>query len=401
MDSSHLILQITALFVLMFFVSRVLRRFGVPAIISFLMIGFLAKGWIPHESGELLEIFKEAGIILLFFFLGLEYSFERLKGMINIWKPGVIDLSFNLVPVFLLALAFGFDPVTALIIAGVFYPSSTSIVAKLLMDFRRLASPEADLLIGILIFEDLVSIILISILTPMVEAGGFDPIQLPLSTLKMVLVLVAFYLLHRFGVPRVQGWLDRSSEDETFVFFMLGLLLFVGISFKGLGLSEALGAFLLGVLVPETRVMENIEKHLSAFKELSIGVFFFFFAYESELSMPEDISFLILLAILGVVLKVVSTYFCAVVFGLKRKARLRASLSFVARGEFSVVIASLEPSVKILSIPFIFFTAVVGSFLFAVAPKVADLIYPPKKRGRPRFSQAQIAFPQGRRKAKP
>ncbi|MDQ7038878.1 MAG: cation:proton antiporter [Aquificota bacterium] len=401
MESSHLIVQITLLFILMFAISRFLKRFGVPSIISFLLVGFLAKGWITHESGGLLEIFKEAGIILLFFFLGLEYSFERLKGMVNIWKPGVIDLAFNLIPVFLIALAFGFDPVTALIIAGVFYPSSTSIVAKLLMDFRRLASPEAELLIGILIFEDLVSIILISVLTPMVEAGGLDIIQLPLSALKMAVVLFAFYMLHRFGIPRIRSWLDRSSEDETFVFFMLGLLLLVGISFKELGLSEALGAFLLGVLVPETRVMENIERHLSAFKELSIGVFFFFFAYESDLSVPRDLGLLMLLALLGVVLKVVSTYLGAWAFGLRKKARLRASLSFVARGEFSVVIASLEPSVKILSIPFIFFTAVVGSLLFAVAPKVADLIYPPKRKGRSRFSQAQIVFPQGRPRGRP
>jgi CPA2 family monovalent cation:H+ antiporter-2 len=402
MESSHLIIQITLLFVIMFLTARFLRRFGVPAIISFLLVGFLAKGWVVHESRELLEIFKEAGIILLFFFLGLEYSFERLKGMINIWKPGVVDLLFNLVPVFLLALAFGFDPITSLIIAGVFYPSSTSIVAKLLMDFRRLASPEAELLIGILIFEDLVSIILISVLTPMVEAGGLDLTELPVSILKMGGVLTVFYLIHRFLIPRVQGWLDRASEDENFVFFLLGLLLLVGVSFKEAGLSEALGAFLMGVLVPETRVMQNIEHHLSAFKELSIGVFFFFFAYESEILVPDKLGFLVLIAVLGIVLKVVSTYLGAYVFGLKRKARLRSALSFVARGEFSVVIASLDPGVKLISIPFIFFTAVVGSFLFAVAPKVADLIYPPKRRrGRPRFSQAQISFPRGRPPERP
>ena len=395
-------IQITLLFVLMFLFARFLRRFGVPAIISFLIVGFLAKGWIHHESGELLELFKEAGIILLFFFLGLEYSFERLRTMVNIWKPGVVDFLLNFVPIFLLAKAFGFDLVTSLLIAGVFYPSSTSIVAKLLMDYRRLALPEAELLIGILIFEDLVAILLLSLLTPMVEAGSLDLSKVPLSLLKILGVLLAFYWVYRFVVPRVQGWLDRSSEDENFVFFLLGLTLLTGISFKEIGLSEALGAFLLGVLVPETRVMENIERHLSSFKELSIGIFFFFFAYESDLALPEELGFLAVLLLLGVFLKLVSTYVGAVLFGLRKKARLRASLSFVPRGEFSVVIASLEPSAKVLAIPFILATAVVGSFLFAVAPKLADAVYPPKRRrGRRGPSRAGASFPRGRPRAGP
>ena len=380
MDHAYTLIQVNLLFILMFLVSHFLRKVQVPPIISFLLVGFLAKFWLPHESAEPLEIFKEAGIILLFFFIGLEYSFERLKNMISIWKPGIVDLLINFFPVFFLSLAFGFNPITSLIIAGVFYPSSTSIVAKLLMDFKRLASPDAELLIGILIFEDLVAILLLSVLIPMSEFGSLEPKTIPISLFKILIVLVIFYLLYTFVLPKIKGWLDRVSEDENFVFLLLGGVLVVGLAFKEVGLSEALGAFLLGVLVPETRVMENIEHHLSAFKDLSIGVFFFFFAYESELVVPEQIHFPLLIIALGVSLKIVSTYIAAYLYGMKRRARLRTALSFVPRGEFSVIIASLEPTVKLLSIPFIFATALVGSFLFVIAPKVVDRIYPPKKK---------------------
>ena len=400
MDHSLTFLQINVLFILMFLTAHILKKVSVPPIISFLLIGFASKFWISHESTQLIELFKEAGIILLFFFIGLEYSFERLKNMVSVLRPGIVDLLFNFFPIFLLARLFGFDLVTSLLIAGVFYPSSTSIVAKLLMDFKRLASPEAELLIGILIFEDLVSIMLLSILIPVVEFGSVEPKTIPVSLVKILLVLVIFYLLHRFLIPRVQHWLDRASEEESFVFFLLGITMVVGVSFKDLGLSEALGAFLLGVLVPETRVMENIEHHLSALKELSIGVFFFFFAYESELTLPENLKFVLLLILLGVLLKVISTYLAAYLYGMKRKARLRTSLSFVPRGEFSVVIASLEPTVKLISIPFILSTALIGSFLFVAAPKVADIIYPPKRRPRRRvrkeLSPVQGASPRGR-----
>jgi len=211
MDHSITFLQISLLFVLMFFATSLLRKINIPSIISFLLVGFFSKLWLHPESTHLLEVFKEAGIILLFFFIGLEYSFERLRGMTSVLKPGLIDFSLNFVPIFVLARIFGFDTVSALVLAGVFYPSSTSIVAKLLMDMKRLASAEADLLIGILIFEDLVCIILLSVLIPMTEAGSLEPEALPLSVLKIMVVLVVFYLVHRFKPPlTLQGAVHRG-----------------------------------------------------------------------------------------------------------------------------------------------------------------------------------------------
>jgi len=224
----------------------------------------------------------------------------------------------------------------------------------------------------------------------MTEMGSLEPEALPLSVLKILVVLLIFYLIHRFVIPRIQSWLDRVSEEDIFVFFLVGIVLVVGISFKEAGLSEALGAFLLGILVPGTRVMENIEHHLSPLKELSIGVFFFFFAYESDLMLPENVGFVLLLAVLGVLFKVISTYLSAHVYGMKKRARLRTSLSFVPRGEFSVIIASLEPALKLIAIPFILTTALIGSFLFVLAPKITDLIYPPRKPPRRKARRASF-----------
>ncbi len=390
MQEQSLIL-LNLLFIALFLAGYLLKRLGIPVIISFILVGFLAKLWIPEEEVHSLTLFKEAGIILLFFFIGMEYSFERLKGMVSIWKPGVIDLLLNFFPTFFISLAFGFDYITSLIIAGVVYPSSTSIVAKLLMEFKRLASPEAELLIGILIFEDLVAILLLSFLIPLKEAEGSGFVELPLSLVKILVIFVIFYLLDRYVIPKVSSLLDKVSEEDTFVFFLLGSILLTGLLFKEMGISEALGAFLLGVLVPETRIMENIEHHLSSLKEFSIGIFFFFFAYETQLEVPREIYLLVVITLLGIITKILSTYLAGWVFGLKRKSRLRAALSFVPRGEFSVIIASMEPSVKVISVPFIFTTAVLGSFLFGFSGKIVDKIYPPKKkrasRGR---SQAQL-----------
>ncbi|HIP42869.1 MAG TPA: cation:proton antiporter [Aquifex aeolicus] len=365
---------------LMFASAYLLRRISIPSIIAFMLVGFTAKFYIDPHHMEHFEIFKHAGIILLFFFIGLEYSFEKLQNMLGAWKTGSVDFVFNFIPPFVLAYLFGFDFFSALILAAVFYPSSTSIIAKLLMDYKRIASPEAEMLIGILIFEDLVAILLLAVIIPLKEAGSFDPGLLPLSLIKVSLALLVFWIIHRFLIPKINRWLDTVSEEEIFIFFALGIVLLVGTFFHSIGISEALGAFLLGVIVPETRILENIEKQLSDLKELSMGLFFFFFAYETQFTVPEEIGFLVVLIILGVILKIVSTYIAGYLFGLKKKTRFRASLSFVPRGEFSVIMSSFEPNIKSISIPFILSTAIIGSILFAIAPKIADVIYPPKKK---------------------
>ena len=382
MDHSLIFIKVNLLLILMFFASYILRKISIPPIVTFLIIGFTAQFWIEREGTEILEIFKEAGIILLFFFIGLEYSLERLRNVIRIWKPALIDLLINFFPVFFLAKAFGFSTVTSVLIAGAFYPSSTSIVAKLLMDFRRLALPEAELLIGILIFEDLFSILLISGIVPLRQLGAVDPSALLISVVKLLIVLVLFLLIHRYAVPRMRGFLERASEDENFIFFLVGFILLIGFVFRIGDLSEVLGAFLAGVLVPEGRVMQNVERHLSAFKELSIGVFFFFFAFESELSLPGSLLPLVVLAVSGIVLKVVSTYLAAVIYGMKKKSVVRTSLSFIPRGEFSVIISSFDPVVRTITIPFIFFSAILGSFSFAFAPRVADALVGKKREPR-------------------
>lgn len=387
MEHGDILHTIAPYLVLLFmFVTAILfRKVNIPSIISFMLIGFIAKFYVTPHQMEQFELFKHAGIILLFFFIGLEYSFERLRNMLSAWKTGSVDFIFNFIPPFLLAYAFGFNLIQALILAAVFYPSSTSIIAKLLMDFKRIASPEAEMLIGILIFEDLVAILLLALLIPLKEAGSIELSLLPLSILKVILSFAGFYLIHKFVIPRINRWLDEISEEDIFVFFILGLVLTTGTFFHAIGVSEALGAFLLGVIVPETRIFENIERKLNDLKELAIGLFFFFFAYETELTIPKEILLLTILVVLGILLKVTSTYIAGYLYGLKKKARLRAALSFVPRGEFSVIMTSYEPSLKSISIPFIMITAFVGSVLFAVAPKIADKVYPPKKKKKKKF----------------
>jgi CPA2 family monovalent cation:H+ antiporter-2 len=357
------------------------KRFGIPSLIPIIFLGLLTKDLVHAEH---LEFFVELGLILLFFFIGLEFNLEKLKAMTaKSWKAGFLDFAFNFIPPFLLALAFGFSSVEALFLAAVVYPSSTSIIAKLLIDYKRLINPETELILGILIFEDIVAVVLLSILFGM-SKGAVDPLSVAANVLLMFGVVVLSVILGRLILRRITHYLEKVlTGGEDLILLMLGLLLLVAGGFHALGVSEVLGAFLLGLMFGETPFAEDIEKSLHDLKELSLAVFFYNFgASIPEIGGLTDPLFFVLLVALGIVGKVVSTYLGGLAGGLTKKQSFRAALEMIPRGEFSIVVGSMAPKhLQPLTALFVITTAVIGSVLFIYAPKIADKVFGKKKKG--------------------
>ncbi len=370
-------------FLLLFFSALILSRVKVPYILSFMLAGLLGKSFLPHRAEDVLIIFEYSAVILLFFFIGLEYSFERLAGMKRVLKPGFLDFLFNFVPAFIITHLFTKDLVFSLVMGAVVYPSSTAITAKLLMDYKRLVNPEAELLIGILIFEDLVSIVLLSVLTGLTFGGEPDVISVSRGVLAVFLLFGIFYLL-KAPSQRVVDYLDKRLDEGLVPFIVLGfLLLSSGISLK-LGLSDALVAFMLGVLVPEkSKLFEVIEKSLTDLKEISVGVFFFMFTFHAKLSFDFNPWLLALLIVMSVFFKLVSTYYGAILYGFNKRTAMRASLSFIQRGEFSVIFTSFYAPAQSLAFALVLSTALIGSFSFLLAPELSQKIFPKKEKKGP------------------
>jgi CPA2 family monovalent cation:H+ antiporter-2 len=344
-----------------------------------MLAGLLGKEFFPEKVIEWVTFLEHSAVIFLFFFIGLEYSFERLGAMRNILKPGLADLFINFLPVFLVAYLATKDFFFSAVIASALYPSSTAITAKLLSDYKRLVFPEAELLIGILIFEDLISIILLSLLSGGINGGQEEPTFLLLrSVLSLIVFFFAFYLLRNLAY-RAVGEIDKISEETIFPFLIVGtLLLLCGLG-EWMGVSSALIAFMLGVVVPEDSLTyKTVEEKLVDLKELSLGVFFFSFTYSANISFDQNLYLLITLLLLSLITKLISTYWSTRLYGLSKRVSIRASLSFLARGEFSLIFASLLPATQALVFLLVLITSILGSITFVYAPKVASALTKPK-----------------------
>ncbi|MCS7084130.1 MAG: cation:proton antiporter, partial [Aquificaceae bacterium] len=273
--------------------------------------------------------------------------------------------------------------ILSLVLSCAAYPTSTAITSKLLIDYKRIASKEAEVIIGILIFEDLISILLMSTLTGITTYREVKEEGILRGIIATILVFLIFYILKK----PVENSLERMEKDieaSLVPFMVLGFLLVSAGAGLQLGLSDALISFMLGVLVPEKSwLYQSIERSLSDLKDLSTGVFFFMFTFNAQIGQGFDIAVFVVITIASLILKATSSFLGGLSIGLSKRISARIALSMMQRGEFSVLFASLYKPSQELVFMLVLASAIVGSVCFVYAPKVIDRILPPQSRGKP------------------
>jgi CPA2 family monovalent cation:H+ antiporter-2 len=243
----------------------VARQIGLSAIPAYLLAGLLLGPNEPRElslisPSEVTDFAARLGIVFLLFFLGLEFTLSRLRGSgRHFGLGGTIDLGTNLGFGLLVGIAgFGIS-VAALVVAACIYVSSSAIAVKGLIDFRRLGDDETDLVLAILVFEDIV----VAFMLGFAAAGGGEVSE----TLVLVAKVLGFITVGLAASRWLAGPIDRALDRLPLEFFLLavfGFLVGSAAVAEELGLSEAIGALMAGVVLSETSVRDQIEERSSA-----------------------------------------------------------------------------------------------------------------------------------------
>ncbi len=328
----------------------VARRFGLSAIPAYLLAGLLLGPNEPTElylisPSEVTEFVAELGLVFLLFFLGLEFSLGRLlRTGRHVGLGGTIDLVANLgLGLLVGVVAFGMTS-AALILAACIYVSSSAIAVKGLIDFRRLGDDETDLVLAILVFEDLV----IAFMLGFAAAGGGEISD----TLVLVAKALAFVTAGIAASRWLAGPLDRFLDRLPLEFVLLAVFAFlVGTAAIAdeLGLSEAIGALMAGIVLSETSVREQIEERFFSFRDVFAALFFFVFGLSIDLSALGDVGWIVTLAVLVTLAgKIGGGLLAGRVGGFSSRQSLNAGIALVAHGEFTIILADLasdNPSV--------------------------------------------------------
>jgi CPA2 family monovalent cation:H+ antiporter-2 len=370
----------------------VASRFGLSAIPAYLLAGILLGPNEPKEialisPSEVTDFVAELGLVFLLFFLGLEFSLSRLRSTgRHIGLGGAVDLVANLgLGLVVGFVAFGWS-FAALVLAACIYVSSSAIAVKGLIDFRRLGDDETDLVLAILVFEDLV----VAFMLGFSAAGGGGPSETLVLVAKALGFVTAGLAASRWLARPLDRFLDRLSL-EFFLLAVFGFLIGTAAIAEELGLSEAIGALMAGIVLSETSVRDQIEERFFSFRDIFGALFFFAFGLSIDVSVIGDVGALVALAVaLTLVGKLGAGWIAGRVGGFTSRQSLNVGVALVAHGEFTIILAQLasqnplmetDQQTKLVAFAgiYVLVTATIGIVLMKESKRLGRWLFPPPR----------------------
>ena len=270
-------------------VVTICRRFNVPSMLGYLLVGFLAGPSVLHliPKTAATDYLGEIGIVFLMFSIGLEFSLAKLKAMRRlVFGLGGMQVLLTISAILAILMVQGTPFKWAFAVAGALTMSSTAIVSRILSEKTELGQPHGQMGMGVLLMQD-IAVVPLMILLPALASGanGEDlTIALGLAAFKMALTLsLLFFVGSRVMTP----WFRMVAKRKSSELFMINVLLVtLGVAYitELEGLSLALGAFVAGMLLSETEYRFQVEDDIRPFRDILLGFFFIAFYMKNPIA---------------------------------------------------------------------------------------------------------------------
>lgn len=333
----------------------VAKRLGLSPIVGYLVAGVLIG---PHTPGVVGDVnlatqLAEIGVILLMFGVGLHFSLKDLLAVRSIAVPGAIGQSAAATLACMgLAVWVGWSWQSGLLLGIAVSVASTVVLLRALLDRGVVNSPEGHAAVGWLVVEDIITVLVLVLLPALAASGGGANVgqTILLATGKLAL-LVAIMML---GAARLVPWLllrvTRLRSDELFTLSVLVMAICVAtISYVAFGASMALGAFLGGMVVGQSKVSDQAGADVLPMRNAFAVLFFvsvgMLFDWRAIFAAPA-----LLAGVLAIILLVKPLVALAIVIvtghSLRTGVTVAAGLAQV--GEFSFIVADMARSLGMM-----------------------------------------------------
>jgi CPA2 family monovalent cation:H+ antiporter-2 len=337
--------------------SILFQKIKQPVVLGYLLAGLVIGPHTPpfslvvDEAG--IRVWSELGVIFLMFSLGLEFSFRKL---LSVGKTAALTGPFE--AIFMLALGFasgkliGLSSTDSIFLGAILSISSTTIIIKALEELKIKRERSSQLIFGILVVEDLAGILILVALSTFASSGGesVSVTHLLLEAAKLLGIVASWIAIGSWLLPRLAAWVSKRFGNEALVLLALSLCLFLVSLSAYFHYSVALGAFVMGAILGESSVVHEIEKLLQPIRDVFGAIFF---VSIGMLLNPTDLQtywkMILLVTLLTIGGKFVSTYIGARVTGQSQENSLKAGLSLAQIGEFSFIIAGLGLDLGVMS----------------------------------------------------
>lgn len=357
-----IIMMIAGLITLLF------HRFKQPVVLGYLLAGMIVG---PHTPPiplvtdiATIQTLAELGVVFLLFSLGLEFSLKRLKAVgLTAIVAAITEIVLMIWLGYHIGLAFGWSEMDALFLGAMLSISSTTIIVKALEELGLKRQRFSQLIFGVLIVEDILAIALIALLSGLAMTGDVS-VGAVVGTLgKLGIFLVVALLAGLLLVPRLLALVARYKSREMLLISVLGLCFGFCLLVVEIGYSMALGAFVMGAIMAESRQIKQIENLVEPLRDMFSAIFFVAIGMLVDPAVITQYWQPILVITLVVVVgKVVSCSIGTLVSGSDARTSLKVGMGLAQIGEFSFIIATLGLTLGVTS-----------SFLYPIVVAVSVL----------------------------
>ena len=292
------------------------------------------------QPGEALNFTAALGIVLLMFMVGLEFSVSGLWATrYRVLMAGGLQSLLTGTAIGAVACALGTPPTAAVLLGGAGALSSTAIAGKQLADQGELTTRHGHMAIAVLVFQDIATIPLLTLLDIWSRGEHPDMANLFGAVARVLALFALAVALTKPILHRALAWVTRHGTAE--VFLLAALLLVVGAAFAAhaLGLSSALGAFLTGVVLGESDFKHRIEDDIRPFQDLFVGIFFIAVGLQLDAGQIVEMPARVLLWLLALIpLKILLAWPVLRIAGLGRLDAARCAIVLGHGGEFGLLL---------------------------------------------------------------
>ncbi|OPY30872.1 MAG: glutathione-regulated potassium-efflux system protein KefC [Methanomassiliicoccales archaeon PtaU1.Bin124] len=337
-----LLFNITLMLVIAGICSILLKKIKLPAIIGYIFAGFLLSPYIFQEvviNQDLVSIFSSIGIVLLMFYIGLELNLGGLKKVASYAATIVIiEMPLMVIIGYTAGVLMGYALGEALFLGVVISCASTAVVLGIMRDNKNIDYRLSRAVTGILVLEDIGFIIILAVASPIMGTTSSGSI---FSTLLIIAIFIGITVVIGLTIiPRFLEWVNKHYPGEILFLVGTGFAFGLALISSSLGLSEAIGAFLAGILISQADCCDTMIRKVEPMKEMFMAIFFLSIGMQLDPTlMWSGLGLAILIAVIFVLGKVLSIGIGCMVANFRSRSAFFVATSMVAMGEFSFVVA--------------------------------------------------------------
>lgn len=389
--------------IVVFYISHRLR---LPAVTGFILTGILIG---PGGLGLIQDIHNintlaEIGVVMLLFTIGLEISFEKLGALKKtFWLGGGLQVCITSLVVIGLLQFFKLSLPELLFYGFLISLSSTALVLKIYSDSNQLESPQGNISLGILLFQDISLVPMLVITQLFGQAGNYSLTTVLIRFSLSILAVAGVVIIARYLMPRILYLMVKTRVREIFLITSLFLCLGMAFLTSSLGLSLALGAFLAGIIISESEYSYQVTAEIMPFKDLFTSLFFISIGLLLNLQFAWSEKFVILtLVVIIIFLKALIVFLIVKIIKYPHRIALITGLGLAQIGEFSFVLASVGKSSGLIPedifqifIASSILTILATPFLMQYSPLLAEKIrkkFKPGKEAKPEPEEKEETF---------